>query len=516
VFRFDHLRSHILAMLGLPAAQLARASELAGQHAYQAAFGLFKKAAKAGLPAAWYQVGRAYLLGRGVPSSFSSALRWLTRAAEANEVEAQTLLASLALQGTCDPTHMNLFETTSTATDQHPNYRIALHWAEQAAAHGSAEAQAILGYVLTSGPPELRDCERGEQYYRHAAEAGCAQGQLAWALVLLRRNTLDAAREARDLLEKAAATGLPGVQFMLGVIAESGVAGTQDFTAATNHYRIAAEAEHRTAQLRYGMALLIGRGVDADPFKGESWLRRAALAGESQAAAIVGDLYACPGELPPNYIEAAMWLRRAAEAGHAGAAKTLGHLLLGDAGLTPDPEEAARWLRLAISAGDIDARNDLARLALAGQVPKADQQTTWRWFQEEAEAGNLAAAFDLGLCFAEGIGIPRDDAQALVWFERAAVAIPVAQYWCGRMRGEGRGCQPDAQASRARFLRAAELGNADAEVAAGEMLINGRGGPSDTDVAMALFKRAAASGHPGALFALDVLSRAAAPAAAAA
>lgn len=73
------------------------------------------------------------------------------------------------------------------------------------------------------------------------------------------------------------------------------------------------------------------------------------------------------------------------------------------------------------------------------------------------------------------------------------------------MRGEGRGCQPDLQASRARFLQAAELGNTDAEVAAGEMLINGRGGPPDTDMAMALFKRAAASGHPGALFALDAL-----------
>ena len=103
MFRFDHLRSHILATLGSPAAQLARASQLTDQDAYQAAFRLFIKAARAGLPAARYHVGRAYLLGHGVPSSLSAALRWLARAAEADEVEAQTLLASLRCRGRATP-----------------------------------------------------------------------------------------------------------------------------------------------------------------------------------------------------------------------------------------------------------------------------------------------------------------------------------------------------------------------------------------------------------------------------
>ena len=502
---FDHLRSRILATLGSPTAQLERAKQLTGQ----VAFRLLIRAANKGVPAAWYQVGFAYLLGRGVPASLSAALRWLDRAAEANQVDAQILLASLALQGTCDTPHMGLFEVVPTADNAHPNFCVALHWAEQATAQGSPEAQAILGYVLTDGPTELRDRERGEHCYQCSAEAGSAQGQLGWALILLGRNTLETTREASELLEKAAAANLPTGRYVLGAIAESGAAGTQDFVAAAEHYRVAAAAGHRSAQLRYGIALLTGRGVKADSFEGESWLRRAALAGEPAAAALVGELYTAEGELPPNHVEAAMWLRRAAEAGHAGAAKTLGHLLLGGTGLAPDLEEAARWLRLAIAGGHIESRNDLAQLALAGHVPELDQQATCRWFRDQAEAGDLAAAFNLGLCLAKGVGAPRDDAQALALFERAAVTMAEAQYWCGRMRAEGRGCPPDPQAARVWFLHAAELRNADAEAVAGEMLFNGRGGPPDQAFAMTLFKRAASTGHPGAIFALNALSVAA-------
>ena len=67
---------------------------------------------------------------------------------------------------------------------------------------------------------------------------------------------------------------------------------------------------------RWGLALMEGRGVAPNKVEGESWLRRAALAGDAEAAAMVGDLYARGGELPPNYAEAAIWFRRAAEAGH--------------------------------------------------------------------------------------------------------------------------------------------------------------------------------------------------------
>src|SRR5260370_5962547 len=112
----------------------------------------------------------------------------------------------------------------------------------------------------------------------------------------------------------------------------------------------------RSAQLRWGFALIEGREVAQDRVEGESWRRRAALAGDPEAAALVGDLYGRNGGLPPNYTEAAGWYRRAAEAGHAAAARALSSLYLTGAGVAADSEEAARWLRVSGEGGDLASR----------------------------------------------------------------------------------------------------------------------------------------------------------------
>ena len=115
---------------------MIRAGQLTGEDA-QAAFRLLAKAAKAGVPAALYQVGRAYLLGQGVPSSAASALHWLNKAAEADDVDAQLLLASLALQGVRQNASSSLFDTAEDDLDRKPDHRAALCFAEQAVNHGS-------------------------------------------------------------------------------------------------------------------------------------------------------------------------------------------------------------------------------------------------------------------------------------------------------------------------------------------------------------------------------------------
>jgi TPR repeat protein len=421
----------MLTLFGKPAARLVHAKALASRDAHLHAFPLFARAARAGLPEACYRLGRCYLLGLGVPPGIGEALRWMRRAAEAGEVVAQTQLGALALQGVTDRGHGGLFDNGCSE----PDYDRAEHWCRLAVAAGSAEAKALLAFILTAGPADRRDQAAGDMLYREAAEAGWSRGQLGLATTLLRQGH---AEPAMDLLRAAADDGVAVAHHLLGMLAESGAAGAVDFSAAAASYKTAAELGHVPAQIRYGFALLLGRGTEQDVFKSETWLRRAALTGDGQAAAVIGYLYARDGDLPPNHAEAALWLRRAAEVGHAGAARTLGRMLLLGTGIPEDRPEAARWLRIAADAGDETARADMVRLALTRQVKEDDQLAVAGWLQDGAEAGDPAAQFDLGLCLAQGIGAERDDKTAFAWVRRAAQGgHPEASRMLAQLAGPG-------------------------------------------------------------------------------
>jgi TPR repeat protein len=503
----------LLAAFGQPAAQLALGRRLSEQGRFGPALRYFTRAARRGMPAACFELGRAYMMGMGVPPSQPAAVQWLARAAHGGEIEAQIILATMALLGVTEPQSGDTFFDTASAPPAAAHYQRARYWAEMGVAAGSAQAKALLGFILTSGPAELRDATTGDDFYRQAAEAGSAHGQLGWAIALLRSSSEAAIREAHKMLGAAAEAGLPTAHCMLGIIAETGVGQPVDLAASTRHYRKAAEAGHGPSQLRYGLALLNGNGVPRNPFDGETWLRRAALNGEAQAAVALGHMYGAHSEdergadLPPNHAEAMIWFRRAADAGHGGAARALAQRHLHGVGTPADPREAIRWLRVAVDNDDVYARVDLASLAQTKHASEQDRAQALALFREVAEAGDMAAAYNVGLCYAEGIGTKRDDASALAWFRRAAETLPIAQYWCARMLGEGRGAAQDFAAAREWFLRAAELGLHDAQAAAGEMLANGRGGPPDMVQAKALFSRAAAAGHSGALFALGMLAQ---------
>ncbi len=291
------------------------------------AFAPLSAAATAGIPEAQFRVGRAYLDGAGVPVSREEGARWIERAAEAGWVEAQVVLATLHLFGlvVSGGSGSAVFSIGPSQQDAKPDYERAAQWASRAAEAGSPDGQALLGYILTSGPAEMRDLDVADGWYARSAEAGCPQGHLGVALAQL-RNALDAEgqQKAATSLAKAAEGGLGTALYLLGVMTERGAGVKQDVSAATELYRQAAERRVRSGEARYGLALMEGRGVERNTARGESWLRRAALGGDAEAAALVGDLYSRGGDLPPNYAEAASWYGRAAAAGHAASARARG------------------------------------------------------------------------------------------------------------------------------------------------------------------------------------------------
>ena len=492
-----------------PPAAFRHALSLSKRGEIAKAFPLLVRAAKAGIADAQYSVARCYLGGQGVPGSTIEGARWLLRAAESGHIEAQAQFAALCAHGLAGANSNagpqasgSLFETNKPSL---PDFATAQIWARKAADAGSPSGQAILAYILTWAPDPMRDLEQAHRLYVQSAKANCPEGCLGYALALSQSaRSEDELREVARNIRVAADGGLTSAIYLLAVLTERGSGVTKDSAGAAELFHQAAERGLRDAQFRWGKILVDGIDIPANPIEGERWLRKAALAGDIDAAALVGDL-CVKNQKPPNYIEAVNWYRLAAEAGHKEAARALGSLYLTGAGVAEDKEEAARWLRLAAETGDEKAQVDFANVLLSGAGDAQDAVAVAHWFEQAAIAGNEVAAFNYGLCLANGMGVDRDEEQAARWLERAANGVPNAQYMYGRMLAEGRGLPADLVAARAWYKKAADANFPDAQVALAEMLINGRGGEEDPAKALELFEKAAAKGHSGAMFALGAL-----------
>jgi uncharacterized protein len=489
-----------------PTAALRRGANLMAAGKTGPAFQLYARAGRSGLAEAEYRVGRCYLDGVGVPLSRAEGIRWLERAAHHGHVEAQSGLAVIYLHGTAgepDPkAAAGLFDVSDIAD---PDYVTAMRRARIAAEAGSGEAQALLAFILSSGPQDVRDLDEADLWYERSAAAGCPQGMLGHALALNRKGGGEAVlREVAVQLGKAAEAGLPAALYVLGAMSEGGLGVTRNEGAAAEFYRRAAEKGHRSGQARWGKALIHGIGVDANPSDGETWLRRAALAGDPEAAAALGDLHATGGNLANN-VEAASWLRRAAEAGHKGAARSLGLLYFAGAGVPRDPERGMQWFRISAAAGDGRARAELGNLALIGMGEEDDRVRSYKGFERAAALGDPVAAYNCAVCLSHGVGAARDDRQAALWLRKAADRVLDAQFWYGRVLVDGRGVDRDLAEGRRWIARAAEVGMVDAQVALGEMMLTGTGGACDPPGALALFEKAAANGHLAAMFATGVV-----------
>lgn len=480
------------------------------------AFSIFASLAKRGNVEAQYQVGQAYLGGRGVPPSLEEGTRWIYRAAQAGLPKACFTLATvyaIGLPEGFDPgSSFQSVESLSVpvmdAAPRRPDFDQAAIWARKGAEAGHADAQALYAHVLTHGPSHLQDAEQARHWYRKAADGGAAQGHLGLGLILIGEASTDEQRKEASLyLHKAADGGLGTACATLGWMYETGFAVGRDLSQAAKYYEKAAEHGVAPAQARYGLMLLKGVGAEKNVTRAETWLRRAAGNDDSDAAALLGDLYMRGEDFIAHPEEALKWYRLAAEGGHVAATRALALLYLTGTGTEADPQKAAQWFQIAAARGDRHADADFGNLILAGvtQSPE-DQAALKERFHNLAESGDPLGAFNLGVCLAQGVGGDRDKAKALYWMGRARDGIVNAQYWYGRMLIEGGDVEADPVQGFAWIEKAAEAGMMEARVAVAQFLITGQiEGHRDHPRALELYHQAADQGSIDALFSLGAM-----------
>ncbi len=186
-----------------------------------------------------------------------------------------------------------------------------------AAAKGDAQAQTMMGYMLSQGMGGARDDAAAARWYGAAARLG-----------------------------------EPDAYFGLGMMATDNRGGLS-LQHAAGYLRQAADKNHAEAARRLAELYYIGKGVKKDPRQVAYWLEKSAALNDPASAYAAGIMYAEGDQgVPRDVVKARKYLLQAANAGLPDAMSDYGlYLYQGRTGAM-DKAGAAQWFAKAAAKGD--------------------------------------------------------------------------------------------------------------------------------------------------------------------
>ena len=316
----------------------------------------------------------------------------------------------------------------------------------------------------------------------------------------------------------------------------------EDFEAALKHYTKAAKKDEAEAQFKLGRLYERGEGTEADPAEALIWYTRAAEQGLDMAQTNLGVLYDTGRGTEEDNVSAARWFREAARQGNPVAQYNLALMLHQGDGIPQNKAQAAALYGRAAEQGVPLAF--LPHAELLSELGRYD--LAFASYQRAEDAGSIEAAYRKGVLLHKGLGVEADPAAALLQYTKAADAgLPLAQQQLGVMttlgdptlglqsdpetgialleRAGEQGFAPalmelaylydgalvvdgktlvekDEQLSLSYLVKAAQVGNALAQNAAGERILMGVGVDPDPVGAVDFFIAAARQNYPNAFF----------------
>lgn len=205
-----------------------------GNVALAEAAGLYRRAAELGLPAAMYQLARAYDHGKGVEKNIAEAVAWYRKAAEHDHPGA------LAALGT--------FYEFGEGVER--DLAAALRSYRTAADAGDAHAMTSLGFLYAAGKGVSRDAALARRWYSTAAERGNPRAMYNLALLAMRGE--GGARdlgEAVRLLKSAADKGHGAAMRELAFLYDEGRGVERNAAQAAAHLLASYKAGNKDARL---------------------------------------------------------------------------------------------------------------------------------------------------------------------------------------------------------------------------------------------------------------------------
>lgn len=213
----------------------------------------------------------------------------------------------------------------------------------------------------------------------------------------------------------------------------------------------AAELGYLEAQAMYLSTLLEqsnGKDDTKEIKKCVEWIRTAAIDGNPEGQAILGEMYSEGAGVPENQETAVKWYRKAALQGNADAQYYLGKCYYLGRGIAENDAEAIKWFQKAANQEHAGAQYYLGECYYLGRGVAENDAEAVKWFQKAVEQGNADAQFQLGHCYLNGNGVLKDERKSAALYQKAAnQGHAKAQYWLGDAYQFGRGIEKDFRKS---------------------------------------------------------------------
>ncbi|KAL4427757.1 hypothetical protein ABPG75_001846 [Micractinium tetrahymenae] len=422
-----------------------------------------------------------YREGDGVPVNPAIAHRLLRLLAELGHPEAQADIGFHLAQG-IEPVAPNsrdqLFRLVT------PDIPAALVHYTFAAQSGDPVAQMSLGYRHLHGIDVPRSCQTAALYYAPVAEKVTQSAQLRDGLPEI---------EPVELSHKTAHS-------------RRGPSSEQEML----HYQWFADFGNVEAARE--AARLLAHGTAADHEQAFKYLLQAADAGDSDAMAHLGNMYANGQGVAQDNATALIWFRSAADMGNPAGYLGMGYMHMAGHGVAKDYSKAINYLsaaagqqggygRMSGRLRDVRASAQffLGQMHLKGWgTPAAVKQAAHHW-EAAAKLGHLLAAYNLAMLLLGG--------QTGKGAGACAAAVALLKGVAERGFPAQQEANDDFQAgdyewALLNYLKAAEMGVEAGQSNAAWMLTEGygyEGGAEAGRAALALYKRSAVQGNHGAL-----------------
>ncbi len=401
-------------------------------------------------------LGLRYLMGNGLAADEALAEEWFLKSAQQNNVVAQVALAT-----------MLAFES------DRQDLPAAAMWFSKAADAGNVQAMSELVRLYETGSGVTRDMAKAEEWrVRAKMRSDAVKLERVWKIALA-----DKARWMRKTsrpAELAAQDGVATTAARIDVVA----------------LKRAAENGDDHAQTLLGALLATGDGVKKDEKAAIGWFEKAADSGNTQAQAVLGELYELGwGGLKKDEAKAAKWMEKAALGGLVAAKAAWGSMLSQGKGVEKDPKKGLEWF---VQAGqDGDGRT---RLLMGMMLIHQNRDAAAQWFYGAAEVGDEEVLSALGTFYGWGNGPVLDESEKLSEVRRYAQRDESeAQQMMGFLYGEGWGAKRDPVKAEYWFDKAAASGDVEVWLPLGLLYAEtGR-----DDMAAAAFAKAVASGGFG-------------------